>query len=111
MKLLQRLFQFLPTKHSIMNLFDNKTMEGFIKRFPDFVETSIRSALGRHIVLATCEDIEDLVQDVYTMLLSCNIDKNISQEQVLLDIREFSPKVAYDYLRKHSKKEEKEYVA
>lgn len=94
-----------------MNLFKNKTIEYLNLKHPNFIKDSIKKALG--ISLENCEDLEDLEQDVYLLLLEINKDKDVTMEQILIDIKEISIKVAYEYLKNKYdyKKLLKEYVA
>ena len=80
-----------------MNLFENKTIEYLNAKHPDVILNSIKKALGAN--LENCDDLQDLEQEVYLLILEINKDKDVTMEQVLVDIKELSTKVAHEYLR------------
>lgn len=81
-----------------MNLFNDKSLENFVKKYPDFLENSITSALGKHIENCDSADMEDFKQEVMLKVLEVNQDKEVTQETLLIDIRQFSKEVVYAYL-------------
>lgn len=95
---LHLLFQLL-FKLDIMNLFNGKTLENFNRKYPDFLEKSICNALDKHVENCNSEDMEDLKQEVLLKILEINQDKEVTQETLLADIRQFAREVVYDYLR------------
>lgn len=109
-KKLQRLFQS-PFKILYMNLFKNKTIEYLNAKYPNLIKNSITKALGSN--LENCDDLQDLEQEVYLLILEINKDKDVTIEQILVDIKELSTKVAHEYLKgKYNyKKLLEEYVA
>lgn len=109
-KKLRPLFR-LHFKVLYMNLFKNKTIEYLNAKHPNLIKDSIKRALGAN--LENCDDLQDLEQDVYLLILEVNKDKDITLEQVLIDVKEMSTKVAHEYLKgKYNyKKLLEEYVA
>lgn len=94
-----------------MNLFESKTIEYLNMKHPNVIKDAISRALGAN--LENCDELQDLEQEVYLLILEINKDKDVTMDQILIDIKEMSVKVAHEYLKgKHNyKKLLEEYVA